>query len=125
SDLFRSTDQYRLNIQANPTVPIVTVFAQAPNAKAAETPANSAVDGLRDYLAAAAKRPQQARPKDEPLITQLGRAHGTVINGGVRVQAFALTFAIVFALACAVTVLVGRVRRGWLEAHSAERTVAG
>jgi hypothetical protein len=124
SDLFRSTDQYRLNIQANPTVPIVNVYAQAPNAKAAETLANAAVDGLRDYLAAATKGPQKAPAADQPLITQLGRANGTVINGGVRVEAILLTFGVVFALACAVTVFVGRVRRGWLQADALERTAA-
>ena len=41
ADLLRSTDQYRLNIQANPTVPILQVYAQAPNAKAAATLANA------------------------------------------------------------------------------------
>ena len=121
SDLLRSTDQYRLNIQANPTVPIVTVYAQAPSAGAAETLANAAVDGLRDYLKASGTR---APEDDQPLITQLGRAHGTVINGGVRVEALVLTFGVVFALACAVTVFVGRVRRGWRAAGALEGTAA-
>ena len=52
SDILRSTDQYRLDIQANPTVPILDISSQAPTKQAAERLANSAVDGLRDYLLA-------------------------------------------------------------------------
>jgi hypothetical protein len=125
SDLLRSTDQYRLNIQANPTVPIIDVYAQAPSAKAAEQLANGAVDGLRDYLAVTA-RLQSNRPNgdDQPLLSQLGRAHGAVINNGVRLQVLLLTFGFVFALCCAVALFVGRVRRGWKLADGEEDAAA-
>ena len=66
SDILRSTDQYRIDIQSNPTVPILNISAQAPNKDAAERLANGAVDGLRDYLAALAVRqgtdPEEAGP---------------------------------------------------------------
>jgi len=52
SDILRSTDQYRLDIQASPSVPILSISSQAPNKEAAERLANGAVDGLRDYLRA-------------------------------------------------------------------------
>lgn len=112
SDLLRSTDQYRLNIQTNPTVPILDIFAQAPTAEAAATLANAAVDGLRDYLAATA-RSQGTAERDSVHLTQLGRATGIVINDGVRPQLMALTFLIVFALSAATAMFVARVRRGW------------
>jgi len=111
-DLFKSTDQYRLNIQANPTVPILQILAEAPNAKAATTLANAAVDGLRDYLAAQA-RTQGTALDDQVRLSQLGRAEGRVINGGVRWQIAMLSFLIVFALSAATAVFIGRVRRGW------------
>jgi len=113
SDLVRSTDQYRLNIQANPTVPVIDVYAQAPNAQAAEQLANGAVDGMRDYLAAAAGQASGASADNQPRMTQLGRAHGTVINQGIRLQVLLLSFLFVFALCCLVTLAVGRIRRGW------------
>ena len=114
SDLLRSTDQYRLNIQANPTVPIIDVYAQAPSAKAAQQLANSAVDGLGDYLGVTARlQSKRFNGDDQPLISQLGRARGVVINNGVRLQVLLLTFGFVFALCCAVSLFVGRVRRGW------------
>jgi hypothetical protein len=112
ADLLRSTDQYRLNIQTDPAVPVIEIFAQAPTAKAAATLANASVDGLRDYLAEVARA--RATPvKDQVTLTQLGRASGTVINDGVRPQLAALSFLIVFALSAAFAVFLGRVRRGW------------
>jgi hypothetical protein len=123
-DLLRSTDQYRLNIQANPTVPILDVYAQAPDAKAAGELANGAVDGLRDYLAAAVGRQQGLSADEQPRLTQLGRARGTALNAGVRVQALVLSFVFVFALCCAATLFAGRVWRGWTLARSLETTPA-
>jgi hypothetical protein len=112
SDLFKSTDQYRLNIQANPTVPILEILSEAPNAKAAATLANAAVDGLRDYLAVQA-RTHGTAIDDQVRLSQLGRADGRVINGGVRWQMAMLSFVIVFALSAATAVFIARVRRGW------------
>lgn len=120
SDLLRSTDQHRLNIQTNPAVPFIEVFAQAPTAKAAQTLANAAVDGLRDYLAHVARR-QGTPPHAQVTLTQLGRARGTVVNGGVRSQLAILAFFIVLCLSAATAVFVDRVRRGWREADENER----
>ena len=112
ADLLRSTDQYRLNIQTNPSVPFIEVFAQAPTPQAARTLANASVDGLRDYLAQiAAARGTPSR--SQVTLTQLGRARGTVVNDGVRPQLAVLTFFIVFAMAAATAVVAGRIRRGW------------
>ncbi len=112
SDLLRSTDQYRLNIQTDPAVPVITIYAQAPTAPGAETLANGAVTGLRDYLADAAA--SSATPSaNRVTLTQLGRASGEVINGGVRTQLAALAFLIVLALASATAIFLGRVRRAW------------
>ena len=111
SDLLRPTDEYRLNIQSDPTVPILDVYAQAPTAKAAAELANGAVDGLRDYLDDVGGE-QGVRAAEQARLTQLGRARGAVINSGVRLQVLLLTFFFVFALCCAATVFIGRVRHG-------------
>lgn len=112
SDLLRSTDQYRLDIQANPTVPILDVYAQAPTAAASERLANAAADGLRDYLRELGA--SQRTPDDMQVeLRQLGRARGEVLNEGIGLQLAALTFLFVFAAACAATVGIARVWRGW------------
>jgi hypothetical protein len=118
-DLLKSTDQYRLNIQANPTVPMLQLYAQAPSAEAAATFANAAVDGLRDYLEDTGRA--QGTPNDELVrVHQLGRAKGVVINGGIRPQLAVLAFLIVFGLSAATAILIARVRRGWREADQAQ-----
>lgn len=118
-DLLESTDQYRLNIQANPTVPILQVYAQAPSADAAATLANSAVVGLRDYLEDTA-RAQGTPAEDLVRLSALGRAKGVVINGGIHFQLALVTFLVVFGVSAATAILVARIRRGWREAEDAE-----
>jgi hypothetical protein len=122
-DLLKSTDQYRLNITANPTVPVLQVYAQAPSADAAATLANASVEGLRDYLEDTA-RTEGTPTKDVVRLQQLGRASGTVINGGVRPQLIVLTFLIVFGLCSATAILIDRMRRGWKQAAAAHDVTA-
>jgi hypothetical protein len=112
SDLLRSTDQYRLDIEANPTVPMLRIYAQASTRRGAEELANASVDGLRDYLARQA-RSQRVAPGEQVRLQQLGRASGSVINGGVRLPAMFLTFLLVFAASAAAAIFTARVRRGF------------
>lgn len=123
TDLLRSTNQYRLNIDANPTVPILKIYSQAPTATAAEQLANAAVDGLRDYLDRQAVA-RQIAPDKQVRLVQLGRARGAVINGGVRLQVALLTFLIAFALLAAAGVFISRVRRGFIEQRLAAHVPA-
>jgi hypothetical protein len=111
-DLLESTDQYRIDIQANPTVPLLNIDAQAPSAEAAEKLANAAVAGLGDFLRRVAT--SERTPKAMQVeLRQLGTAEGKVINGGIQLQVMLVVFTLVFALSCAATMLVTRVLRGW------------
>jgi hypothetical protein len=111
-DLLASTNQYRLNIESDPTVPVLRIYAQAPSAKAAGELANASVDGLRDYLLQVA-RLQGIDPRKQVRVEQLGRADGKVINASMRWQATLLTFLIVLALSAAAAIFIGRVRKGF------------
>lgn len=122
SDLFKSTDQYRLDIQANPTVPVLDVYAQAPSAAAAKQLANAAVDGLGDYLdelATSEKTPRASQVR----LTQLGRARGEVLNKGVSLQVVVLAFAAAFALSCVAAVGLSRLISGWRLAGDVEQAL--
>jgi hypothetical protein len=124
SDILRSNDQYRLAIQANPTVPVLDIYAQTPDTESAEALANAAVDGLQAYLADLAQSAGTPEQKQIQLL-QLGRARGAVINQGVHWQVALLAFVLTFALACATLIFLSRVRKGWrLEALS-ERPASG
>jgi hypothetical protein len=119
SDLFKSTDQYRLDIQANPTIPLLSIKAQAPTPEAAQGLASAAVSGLNDYLhrlVASEKTPG----KLQVTLRQVGKPRGEVINQGVQLQTIFVVFMFVFALSCAASIGLARVRRGWQLAVAAE-----
>ncbi len=119
SDVVATSDQHRLSIQADPTVPLIDVYAQAPTAAGAEAIANAAVDGLRRYLDDVAT--ESGTPSRAQLeLVQLGRAHGAVINAGSGLQVAFVAFLLTFAICCALVVAIDRVRRGWRLADLSE-----
>lgn len=121
-DILASNDQYRLSIQADPTVPLLDVYAQAPDAATAEAIANAAVDGLRTYVDEVAT--DNATPSgDQIQLIQLGRARGELINGGADLQVAFVVFLLAFAACCALVLFLDRVRAGWRMAAGAERPV--
>jgi hypothetical protein len=120
SDILRSNDQYRLNIQANPTVPMLDIYAQTPTAESAERLANAAVSGLQAYLAGLAR--SESTPETQQIrLVQLGTARGAVINEGVRWQVALVAFILTFVLACATLIFLSRVSLGWRLASLSER----
>lgn len=121
SDILRSNDEYRISIEANPTVPLLDVYTQTDDAKSAAILANAAVDGLRNYLTQLAQE-RDTPPEEQIRIVQLGRARGEAINEGVGIQVALLTFLIVFAIASATVVFFARVRQGWRTAVLTERS---
>ncbi|MCA1587854.1 MAG: hypothetical protein LC744_04125 [Chloroflexi bacterium] len=121
-DLLRSNDEYRVSIEVNPTVPLLAIYAQAPEPRAAAEIANGTVDGLRGYLENLAG--ERATPLTEQIrIVQLGRARGQVINSGAGIQIAILTFLIVFSVCAATAVFVRRMREGWRVAALSEAPI--
>jgi hypothetical protein len=120
SDIFKSNNQYRVDIKVNPTVPMIDIYAQTPTAESAAALANASVDELKAYLAALAAS-QRTPPKDQIRPVQLGRATGVVINKGVKWQAAILAFLLTLGISCATVIFLARVRAGWREAALAER----
>jgi hypothetical protein len=120
SDLIKTTDQYRISIEANPTVPVLDIYAQAPNAKSAAILANSSVAALRDYIQSLAVS-QMIPTGDQIRLLQLGTAKGKVINKSIDWQVAFLTFMITFALSCATVIALSRIVRGWKLAAHAEQ----
>jgi hypothetical protein len=110
--LIASTNQYRLDIAANPDVPVLDIYSQAPNAAAAQRLANDAVAGLRQYLDTLYV--QQGIPApDRVQLLQFGQATGRVINGGVQIEIAVLTFFTVLGICLGATAVIVRMRRGW------------
>jgi hypothetical protein len=120
TDILRSNEQYRLSIQASPTVPLLDIYAESPDPKTSAGLANATVDSLQDYIDRLAVQ-QKTPPHDQIRLRQLGRADGAVINHGVSLRAALLVFLLTFGAGCATAVFVHRVRRDWRVAALAER----
>lgn len=118
--ILKSTNQYRLSIQVNPTVPMIDIHSQAPSADSAARLANAAVRGLREYMGGLATD-QRIPRTDQIRLLQLGTARGHVINHGIYWEVAVLVFAIAFALACATGIFFARIRRGWRTAALADQ----
>jgi hypothetical protein len=112
SDILKLNDQYRLNVQANPTVPFLKIYALTPTAESARALANAAVDGVRGYLANLATT-TGTPTRNQIRVTQLGSARGEVIDKGIQWRVALLAFFLTFAVLCATVVWFGRVRQGW------------
>lgn len=120
SDILKSTDQYRIDLKADPSVPMLNIHAQTPSAESAAALANAAVDELNAYLAKVmARQTTPLRYQIRPV--QLGRATGVVINESAGWQLAFLVFVLTFAASCATVVFLARVRSGWRQAALSER----
>lgn len=123
SDIVKSMNQYRLDLEANPTVPILDIYAQTPDPESAARLADSAVTALRQHLAALAAA-DQTPLNDQIRLRQLGPAHGAAINNGVDLQVLFVVFFLTLGLACASLIAYSRVREGWRLAAGSEAVPA-
>ena len=121
SDILASANHYRLQIQADPSVPILRIYVQAPSSAQAIRFADASVEGLRRYLSDLADR--QNLPRAQRIrVEQFGKARGGVINKGIAIQIALLTFVVIFGFASAAVLFFARVRRGWTAGTPQART---
>jgi hypothetical protein len=123
TDILHLNGKYRLYVRANPTVPFLQIYAQTPTAESAAALANAAVGGIEAYLAALAQS-TRTPGNQQVRLTQLGQAHGAVVNGGVELRFAFLAFLVAFALSCATVIWMRRVREGWRLAALSEQAAA-
>jgi hypothetical protein len=119
SDLFKRPDEYRISVQATPQAPVLNLYAVAPTAEEAKALTTSAVEGLRNYLAAV-DHSQKVPVPSQVRLERLGVAQSGAIASGASLQLGLLTFFVVFALGCIAVLALERVRRGWKIAPRAE-----
>ncbi|MGO9954545.1 MAG: hypothetical protein ACLP50_00950 [Solirubrobacteraceae bacterium] len=111
---------YQLDIQPDPNVPRLEIYARAPTIPGAEQLADAAVPGLMAYLRADAIS-HGVDPATQVDVEQLGSARGALISSRAKDEIALLTFVIALGL-CAATLLgaVG-IRRGWRRAARSRR----
>lgn len=123
TDILRTTDQYRIEVDVAPSVPVVDVYALAPDVATAKRLADATVAAAQAYVArteAANKAPARA----DLHIRELGAAHGAVVNDNVHRQIAATAFLLTFGVVGALLLAIARVRRGWRLAVLDERSAA-
>ena len=108
-------------MQADETLPIIAVSAQAPDADQAARLANAASTGLRDYLRSVAGA-QNVPAARQVVISSLGAAQSAeVVKGGSRLIAL-VAFVFIFGLACFGVIMISGIARGWRRAAALERS---
>jgi len=117
------SDVYLLTIQADETLPIIAIQAQAPVADQAGRLANAASTGLRDYLRSVAGA-QNVPAARQVVISGLGAAQAAdVVRGPRRLFAF-IAFIFVLGAACFAMIMISGIARGWRRAAALERSAA-
>jgi hypothetical protein len=112
TDILKAGGDYRLDIEANPTVPILDIYTQAPTEETARKIADSAVAGVQAYLASFANI-RGTREIRQIRLEQLGPARGGVINHGIEFQLALVSFIVVLVASCAAVLCLSRIRQGW------------
>lgn len=102
-------DASTLTISVDPTLPIVSISAQAPDRVGAANLANGAVTALRAYLVSVAGA-QKIPTSRRPVITSLGALSGTATRGRSRILGVAAAL-VLFSLLSYVILIVGGLRR--------------
>ena len=111
---------YRLRFENNPSLPIISVFAQAPGKDEAIALASAAPAALREYIEELQE--DQKTPVNRRVeIRALGRATGGVVNAGADIQIAALVFLAVLAGWCMLLIPANTIARGWREIDGASR----
>jgi hypothetical protein len=119
AELLRTVrNPYRLDIQADPVRPVLSIYAQAPTQAAAVELADASVAALREHLQGRGTSPGAARHGRIATLEQVGPARGAVINATTRPQIILLTFLVAFAGCFALLAAASAVRRGWLAGPS-------
>jgi hypothetical protein len=106
------TEPYRIEFLANPNLPIISIYTQAPTGTQAVALANGSVQALSRYVhdvQIAQKVPDTSRV----TIRTIGQASGAVVNGGIAKKLAGLVFFVVFAGWCVLVLVMTRFRANW------------
>lgn len=110
--LIQSPDHYKLQVQVDPTMPIMHIYTQAPTAAEAVRLATASVRGLQIYLGQLSTS-QTVSLNDQIQVIQLGAVHGGVVNHSAAKEIALLAFVTGFAATLFGFRLAARFRTGW------------
>jgi hypothetical protein len=106
---------YKLEMQADPNLPEIAIYGQAPSAAAAAHIVDASVTAVRQYIAANPSVTGLGR-RQQPVIKQLGVTHGAVVNSQETLAMVLIAFLVGFGVALSVLVGALRTRRAFVAA---------
>jgi hypothetical protein len=109
---------YRLRFENNPTLPIISVYAQAPTAESARRLADAVPAALSSYIRGIQDK-QDTPAAQRVEIRQLGDATGGVVNAGANAQIAALVFFVVLIGWCLLLIPARTIAKGWRDGSMA------
>jgi hypothetical protein len=118
TDIVAQPDQYKLEIQADPSVPILHVYTQAPTPDQAVRFATATVQAATRFLGQL-ESTQKIPAAQRVTVEQLGAARGGVANPGGPTQMAILVFVGAFCISLWISVILANVRGGWRHARLA------
>ncbi len=123
NEILVSHDGYRLDIQANPSLPIIDVYAQAPTPAAAAELADAVAPAGNSYTDLLADR-DNFPAGNRVQLKQLGAAQSAAISPTAPAEIFVLTFLVIFGVAFGLLCGAAAIRQGWVRGGSPPRFVA-
>jgi hypothetical protein len=106
---------YKLETQADPNLPEIAIYGQAPSASAAARIVDAAVTALQHYISANPSVTGLGR-RQQPMIKQLGVTRGAVVNTQEALAMVLIAFLVGFGVALSVLVGFLRMRRAFIAA---------
>jgi hypothetical protein len=114
---------YKLQLNQDPTLPTVDIYAQAPTADQAIKLANGAVTGFATYLKTL--QVQGSVPNGQRVeIRQLGSAIGGVVDSSASTKVAGMVTIVVLLLWCGGILFVAKLKAAWAGRVSAAPRVA-
>jgi hypothetical protein len=114
---------YRIEFLTDPTLPIISVYTQAPSTAQALALANGSVSALS--LIVHQQQSAQSVPADARVtIRTIGPANGGVVNAGITKKLAALVFVAVLVGWCVLVLLLVRLRANWRRSAVSGRPLA-
>ena len=123
SQLVAEAKKYRLFLQAEESLPIVAVYAEAPTTREAKRLANAVPLGLQRYVDRLQAQ-GSIRASHRIQIQQLGRATGGTANQGSGAIVAVLAALTVFVALCLLILFGSRLREAWDEARAQESSAS-
>jgi hypothetical protein len=111
NEILGEGEGYRLLFDAQQELPIVSIYAQAPTALAAEKLANGASRAMRKYVTTLGVK--DSKSDSQVVLRDLGPAEGGTVNQGVSTAVMALVFIGILTLGCLLIVFGSGLAREW------------